>query len=233
MKGGSLEYFDSTNPGRETFSFTTENRRHEAFEFKYNQHAFKHLDAWIPMGTEFWKLYMNFSSQNVEGTVLNIPRRFIELATEGVNQMIEEFMLHDDSFNDVFDRRQGSVIQNNMKIAYTRRKTYVYIRSIFPIKYNPDGTYVPVYQLRDAGTGTKHVAGYSWVPHHYNPDHIEYETIYIDPTDRVGPALDHRTPNLISVQHTFRQLLTRNNLGMKGKKHKTKSKTKRHVVKKH
>jgi hypothetical protein len=232
MKGGSLEYFDRTDDGDKIYSFKSRNLNGETFHFRYNAHAFKHLDAWIPMGStqnqrgewipsEFWNLYMNFRPLNAEGTILDVPPPFIALANQGVRQMIHEFMKHHETIEEVFDPGQGEAIRNHIKIAYNREGKRIYIRSIFPVKQNPHG-YVPVYKLRDAHTGTRHVAGYSWVPHAYHPDRVRYETIFVDPTDKAGPRMNPRVPKMLSVQHSFRQLLTR------GHQKRTK-RTKRHV----
>lgn len=67
MRGGHLKMFDQKN---KFFNKYDANYRHRfrGITLHYTPHAFKHLDAWIPIGHPFWIRYGEIFFGDSKGT---------------------------------------------------------------------------------------------------------------------------------------------------------------------
>lgn len=133
-------------------------------DFVHNLHAFKHLDAWYPLGHEFWHEYDSIPLDNA------MSPRLIELGDEGIQGMVDQFLVGIDSSNNPFVPTPGTdavpVYNNRIKIVYRLVGGQIRIYSICTL----DRFDHPAYSIQG---GKRPVSSYAWVPH----EHEEPSTV--------------------------------------------------------
>ena len=123
QRGGHLSVFHETNTGAWDHFFSRNipavihggGGGHVQLDFVHNLHAFKHLDAWYPLGHEFWTEYDSIPFDK------SISPRLVELGDEGVQGMVDQFLVGIDSTSNPFvhtGQDPTEVYNNGVKIAY-------------------------------------------------------------------------------------------------------------------